>query len=197
MFIPIGDNVKIKRFPIIIFILIVLNLIFYFKFRVNADLLFSPYEIKNPKTYTFFKIFLSMFIHGSIFHLIFNMIFLYAFGRAVEEKIGHIKLSLLYFIGGIFSLLFYVLFNIDSKIPVIGASGAISAVMGSYFVYFFRKKINTISILPPFKFQVSSWIFFIVWLVSQLINLNSPTVAVLAHLGGFFFGFIASKAFDN
>lgn len=197
MFIPIGDNIKTKKFPFVILLLIILNIFVYFKVRINENLLFSPYEVKHITPFIFFKIFLSMFIHGSIFHIIFNMIFLYAFGKSVEEKIGHTRLILLYSIGGIFSLLFYVLFNIDSKIPVIGASGAISAIMGSYFVYFFKKKINTISIIPPFKFQLSSWIFFIIWIISQLININSPSIAVLAHLGGFLFGVISAKAFDS
>lgn len=197
MFIPIGDNVKIKRFPFIIFLLILLNFFIFFFVRVNEVLLFSPSDIKNPDAFAFLKIFFSMFLHGSIFHLVFNMVFLYVFGKSVEEKIGHLRLILLYLIGGIFSLLFYVLFNIDSKVPVIGASGSISALMGAYFVYFFKKSVTTISIIPPFKFKLSSWIFFLIWIILQFINIKSPTVAVLAHLGGFLFGFISSKAFDN
>uniref|UniRef100_A0A7C4Y5U7 Rhomboid family intramembrane serine protease n=1 Tax=candidate division WOR-3 bacterium TaxID=2052148 RepID=A0A7C4Y5U7_UNCW3 len=197
MFIPIGDNVKIKRFPFVITFIILLNIFIFFKIRVDENLLFAPFEIKRPDFFILFKMLLSMFLHSSIFHLFFNMLFLFVFGKSVEEKLGHIRFLFLYIIGGIFSSLFYILFNIESRIPIVGASGAISAIMGSYFVYFFKKKITTFSIIPPFKYQISSWIFFLIWIFTQFINIKSPEIAVLAHLGGFIFGFIASKAFDT
>ncbi len=197
MFIPIGDNVKKKKFPFFTLLIILLNILVFIGIRINEDLLFFPYQVKNIDFTTLIKIFISMFVHGSIFHIFFNMIFLFAFGKSVEEKIGHIRFLLLYTAGGFFSLFFYVLFNIESKIPIIGASGAISTIIGAYFIYFFKKRVNTLSIIPPFKLQISSWIFILIWLISQFLNVKSTNIAVLAHLGGFLYGLIASKAFDT
>ena len=116
---------------------------------------------------------------------------------SVEGKIGHTGFAILYILSGIFASLFYTAFNTESSIPLLGSSGAISGIMGAYSIYFVKKKIMVLFPLPPFKAWIGVWIFISIWIYLQILNLHDPSVAVLAHLGGFGFGLISSGAFRD
>ncbi len=137
----------------------------------------------------------SMFIHGGILHIAGNMIFLYVFGDNVEDRFGHLKYLVLYFVWGIFAALIHSIYASatgTTDIPAIGASGAISGVLGTYLVLFPRARIYTIIVafiittvrIPALAF-LPFW--FILQVIFSLIG-QSGGVAYLAHIGGFIAG---------
>jgi membrane associated rhomboid family serine protease len=135
----------------------------------------------------------SMFLHGGLMHLAGNMLFLWIFGDNVEDYFGHIGYLAFYLICGVGSGLVHVLFNLDSRIPAVGASGAISGVMGAYAVLFPRHRILTfffIFLIPvPAIFILGYW-FVLQFLegVSGFGMRSAGGVAIWAHIGGFLIG---------
>ena len=147
----------------------------------------------------------SLFLHGDLLHLAFNMLFLAVFGAGVEDKLGKTRFAVLYFGCGFFASLAHVLTHPFSTSPVIGASGAIAGVLGAYFILLPRSWILTY--LPPiFLFPVPAPLFLVLWFLGQISGAFStvlhilpglltgapqtPTsqIAWMAHLGGFFAG---------
>jgi membrane associated rhomboid family serine protease len=143
-------------------------------------------------------IFTSMFLHGGIMHLVGNMLYLFIFGAAVEEAMGHIRFLLFYLLSGIAAALAMAAFTPNSTVPVIGASGAIAGVLGAYFVLYPRAKITTI--LPIFVLiyfvEIPAIVYLLVWFVAQLyagVSQNPEVaggVAWWAHVGGFLVGMV-------
>jgi membrane associated rhomboid family serine protease len=123
----------------------------------------------------------SMFVHGSWSHVLGNMLFLWIFGNNIEDRLGHVRYLLFYIAGGVAAALVHLLSDPSSSIPTIGASGAIAAVMGAYFIT---------SILLP------AWLFLGIWFLIQLFQGtfagNAEGVAVWAHIGGFLFGVVVA-----
>lgn len=145
-----------------------------------------------------FPIFSSLFMHGSWFHLISNMWSLWLFGDNVEDSVGHFKYLFFYIFAGIFASLIHFVFNMLSPIPVIGASGAIAAVMGAYVVLFPLARITTLVPLLwiPLFIKVPALFFMGIWFISQIMSGLSALgqsdlgggIAWWAHIGGFVFG---------
>ena len=140
-------------------------------------------------------LFTSMFLHGGLMHLLGNMLFLYIFGDNIEDYFGHIGYFLFYLVCGIGSELVHVLFNLHSGIPAIGASGAISGVMGAYILLFPRARILTFFFI--FLIPVPAFLILGYWFVFQFLEAlggigGDPTggVAVWAHVGGFLIGML-------
>ncbi len=137
----------------------------------------------------------SMFLHGGLGHLLGNMVFLYVFGDNIEDAMGHVSYLLFYLLCGIAAGLTQILLNPDSTIPLIGASGAISGVMGAYIVLFPQGKVRAIVLYTVML--VPAWIMIGVWFALQLFSgfstLGGPDVggvAFWAHVGGFVAGAI-------
>ncbi|TFG77849.1 MAG: rhomboid family intramembrane serine protease [Thermodesulfobacteriales bacterium] len=155
----------------------------------------------------FFPFLSSMFIHGDWVHLIGNMIFLYIFGSNVEIKIGHLKYLAFYILCGFAAALFYVLTSLGSLISMLGASGAISGVLGAYITYFpiseFKNPVQ-ILFLKNIRYIPAAAIIFL-WLVIQFLNgigsidqsVDTGGVAIWAHIGGFVAGLILARFFHN
>ncbi|HUL34926.1 MAG TPA: rhomboid family intramembrane serine protease [Candidatus Eisenbacteria bacterium] len=140
-----------------------------------------------------YPLFTSMFLHGGLMHLLGNMLFLYIFGDNVEDVFGHFGYLLFYIVCGIGSGLLHVAFNFHSAIPALGASGAISGVMGAYAVYFPRHRILTfffIFLIPiPAIFILGYW--FVLQFLEGINGLGMAQqggVAFWAHVGGFVMG---------
>ncbi len=137
-------------------------------------------------------LFTSMFLHGGLMHLLGNMLFLYIFGDNIEDYFGHIGYLLFYLVCGVSSGLVHVLFNLTSAIPAIGASGAVSGVMGAYILLFPRARILTFFFI--FLIPVPAFLILGYWFVFQFLEAleGDPTggVAVWAHVGGFLFGML-------
>jgi membrane associated rhomboid family serine protease len=146
-----------------------------------------------PASVALFPLFSSMFLHGGLMHLLGNMLFLYIFGDNVEDTFGHIGYLFFYFLCGIGSGLIHVMFNWGSGIPALGASGAISGVMGAYAVLFPNHRILTfffIFLIPvPAILILGYW--FVLQFVAGINGLGMATsggVAWWAHIGGFLMG---------
>jgi membrane associated rhomboid family serine protease len=152
-----------------------------------------------PASVAIFPLFSSMFLHGGLMHLLGNMLFLYIFGDNVEDTFGHIGYLFFYLLCGIGSGLIHVLFNWGSGIPALGASGAISGVMGAYAVLFPHHKILTfffIFLIPvPAILILGYW--FVLQFVAGINGLGMATaggVAWWAHIGGFLMGVVIAWA---
>jgi membrane associated rhomboid family serine protease len=131
----------------------------------------------------------SLFLHGSILHIAGNMLFLWVFGRRVEDRLGPIGFAVLYLCSGIVAAAAHVLAGPSSTVPFIGASGAIAGVMGAYLVWFPNARINTLFfVFLIFWFRIPAWMVLIAWFVLQFFTSPNSGVAWVAHVGGFVFG---------
>ena len=140
-------------------------------------------------------VFTSMFIHGGIFHIVGNMVFLYIFGDNVEDRFGHIKYLAVYIFWGLFAALVHSIYAVavgGGEVPAIGASGAISGVLGAYLIMFPRAKIYTVIIafiITTIRIPAMAFIPF--WFILQILFTmigESGGVAYLAHIAGFIAG---------
>ncbi|HVY54963.1 MAG TPA: rhomboid family intramembrane serine protease [Thermodesulfobacteriota bacterium] len=156
------------------------------------------------RVYPFFS---SMFLHGGWLHLIGNMLFLYIFGDNVEGRMGHFRYLVFYIVCGLIAALFQFVTNVHSAIPMVGASGAISGVLGAYMTFYPRSRILTL--VPVFFFiqliQIPAAVFIFVWFIIQFLSglgtLSAPKesggIAFWAHIGGFVAGLLLARFFDR
>ena len=164
-----------------------------------------PYEITNmvdinpnsviPVPVTLLT---SMFIHGNLFHLGGNMLYLWIFGNNIEDAMGHLRFVVFYVICGIVATLFHVASNPASKVPMVGASGAISGILGAYLLLYPWARVHTIVFIIFFIKIIKIPAFFLLtfWFVMQVLNSSvGGGVAWYAHIGGFLAGFILIKPF--
>lgn len=219
MLIPIRDLNPHKRFPAITLGLIIANALAYLatsegllglspeaSFRYGAvpcdvagecAVFSQQLEAAFPNRSAVLSVLTSMFMHGDILHLGFNMLFLWVFGNNVEEHLGRIRFPLFYVVTGLGAAFAHIAANTGSEIPIVGASGAISGVLGAYALLWPRATI--ISLLPlGFIFttiRTPAWVALGLWFVVQflggLVGLGQTAtggVAYLAHVGGFVAG---------
>lgn len=145
-----------------------------------------------PEKQPWVAILASMFLHGGIGHLLFNMWSLWIFGNNVEEAFGHLRYLLLYLVGGVVATLAFVAVNPDSTVPLVGASGAIAAALGAYAVLFPAHRILTL--LGWFLIPLPAIIFLAFWFFAQF-GLGGTNTAWEAHVGGFLFGLVVALVF--
>ena len=146
----------------------------------------------------------SMFAHGGWFHLIGNMVFLWVFGNNIEDAMGHVKFVVFYLLCGVAAAAAQVVLNTDSLVPMVGASGAISGVLGAYLLLYPRVRVHTLIILPIYITSVAlpAYVMLGYWALLQLVggagslaNLERGGVAFFAHLGGFVLGLVLVRLF--
>ena len=210
--IPIGDDDSGRRLtPFVTYALIALNvLVFLLELGQGSEAQLQNFFEKwsvVPREYAeqtdlppgiplpfWFTLFSSMFMHGGWMHLIGNMLYLWVFGDNVEDRWGHVKFLVIYLICGITASFAHIFFNLQSTIPSLGASGAISGVLGAYIIMFPRNRIRVlvgrgIASLPAV-------VVLGFWIVLQFINqlgqigntAETAGVAYWAHIGGFLAG---------
>ncbi|TMI96794.1 MAG: rhomboid family intramembrane serine protease [Bacteroidetes bacterium] len=219
---PIGDDDSDRRFaPFINYLLIAINiLVFVFLQGMGGNEKFTyafstvPAEILTGKDIAtgvleptpvpvYFTLITSMFMHGGWAHLLGNMLFLWVFGDNIENRIGHMRYLIFYLVCGIIASLSHVFVSgSDSLTPSLGASGAISGVLGGYLLLFPSRRVRVImgygvSTVPAFV-ALGIWIVFQV--ISQMGVLGGDQggggVAYAAHIGGFIAGLLLIKLFD-
>jgi len=209
--IPLRDNNPRHSFPWITVALIVVNtaIFFYeaFASEVQREALFASYALIPVRTTAFFSgqpvpasealfpFFTSMFLHGGWMHLIGNMWFLWIFGDNVEDRTGRLGYVLLYLASGLAGSVGHVLFSANSALPTVGASGAISGVMGAYLITFPRARILTLVPIVIFltTIEIPAFIILLYWLLLQFLSgaaslgadAGQGGVAWFAHVGGF------------
>jgi membrane associated rhomboid family serine protease len=214
MFIPLKDLNPSRTYPFVNITLILANIVaFIYELSLEVTLprrtfdalvlFYSAVPARLPAflaghagfEVTFLPLITSMFLHANWLHLAGNMLFLWIFGDNVEDFFGHFTYLSFYLVCGIGAGLLHILFNFHSNIPAVGASGAISGVMGAYILLYPRARILTLVFIFPIP--VPAVIFLGLWYVMQfLAGLEvlgggaSGGVAVWAHIGGFLLGML-------
>jgi membrane associated rhomboid family serine protease len=211
--IPLKDRNPRKHFPIVTILLIVVNiLVFFYELSLGIRIerfLFhfsvTPNEISQAlhsnifKSFVFITLITSLFLHGGWLHLGGNMLYLWVFGDNVEDKLGHIRFLVFYLLCGIAASALHIYLEPTSNVPTIGASGAISGVLGAYIILFPRARVLTL--IPIFIFiqivELPAYIILGFWFVLQFFNgilsigytpVGMGGVAWWAHIGGFISG---------
>jgi membrane associated rhomboid family serine protease len=154
--------------------------------------------------HTTLALFTSMFLHGGWMHLLANMWFLWLFGNNIEDSMGHIRFVVFYVVVGLVAGLAHVLSAPGSPVPTVGASGAISGLMGAYLVLYPRVRIQTFFFFIVFFriIPVPAWLVLLYWFALQVLSgalapLEGGGVAFWAHVGGFVAGVVLVKLFEN
>lgn len=168
------------------------------------DILTFTYGFR-PSSPSLVALFTSLFLHGSWSHLIGNMLFLWIFGDNIEARVGGKTYVILYLAGGVIATLFYALFKWDSALPLIGASGAISAILGAYFIWFGHHRVRILMVLLIFIqiiYVPARWVLGFYLLIENLLpfmlqSAPTSTTAYGAHIGGFFAGSAFALAWNN
>ncbi len=204
---PLRDTQPSYSRPIVTIVLIVINiLVFLFEFSLDdytRNAFIAVYGL-TPEHFQFVNIFTSMFLHGGWFHVLGNMWFLWIFGDNIEDILGHGKYLLFYLACGVVAALSQVAINFDSRVPMVGASGAIAGVMGAYMIKFPHARIESILFVLFFitRFDVPAWLMLIYWFGTQLFSgvgsigytqASQGGTAFFAHIGGFIAGMILIK----
>jgi membrane associated rhomboid family serine protease len=199
---PLYDQYKIPgKKPYITLGLILMNTILFFWSLPHLEFFIFKYGLIPARIFqgkALFTLFSSMFFHAGIGHLLGNMWFLWVFGDNLERRLGKVKFLAFYILAGLFSALIYLLLAPEKSIPAIGASGAISGVLGGYLILFPRHRI--VSLVPIFFFieliAIPAVIFIGIWFLYQLFYIGSQTmVAYWAHIGGFVAGIFLIRFF--
>jgi membrane associated rhomboid family serine protease len=210
--IPLRDHNPRQSVPIVTYTLIALNVLgFLWELSLGPNLeraLFSvgfiPARFWLPGAFVadLITIFASMFLHGSLMHIGSNMLYLWIFGDNVEDRLGHMRYLLFYALCGILATLAHAFFSPTSRIPAIGASGAIAGVLGAYLILYPHARVTTI--IPIFFFvtvrEIPAVIILGLWFVLQLLSgvgslgvrdaQDMGGVAFFAHIGGFVAGML-------
>jgi membrane associated rhomboid family serine protease len=204
---PLGDENKTERFPVINSLLIgVCTFIFALVMFSSEFTLRDIIEEYGFVPARFFGIGLvtSMFLHAGVIHLLGNMYFLWIFGDNIEDRLGYIKYILFYLGAGIAAAALHGVTNLGSTVPAVGASGAISGVMGAYLVFYPLAKIRLFFLYRVIRVPAVGYLGF--WFGLQLLygfaykGLGISNVAWFAHIGGFVFGMafaFAVKGFER
>jgi len=218
---PIYDDIPTRKLPIITIGLIMLNtLVFIYQYSLGenfARFIYSmgllPFEITHHIDLSpsgppiiYLTIFTSMFMHGSLVHLFGNMLFLWIFGNNVEDYLGRRNFIIFYIICGIAAAFTQIFFNPNSRVPMVGASGAIAGVLGAYLLLYPRARVTAVVIFGffirlvkiPAVIVLSFWIIyqFLYGISSLAVRTGEGGVAWFAHIGGFIGGVIFIKLFQ-
>ena len=218
---PLKDNIPARVFPVVNIALIAVNLLFFVyaasqgemvghlfeqhgfipaRFLANTDFVFTPGRL--------LPVFSSMFLHGSVMHLFGNMWMLWIFGDNVEDAMGHGRYLLFYLLCGVASVMAQTVAAPVSMVPMVGASGAISGVLGAYFCLYPRARILTFLPLIIFFYlvEIPAYVFLGLWFLMQFLQgwaqvagdvASSAGVAWWAHVGGFGAGVLLIRFFRN
>jgi membrane associated rhomboid family serine protease len=202
--IPLRDVIPSRTKPVITISLIVINvLIFLFQVSLSErgqEAFVYAFGLV-PAYFSFATVFTSMFVHGGFAHLIGNMLFLWIFGDNVEDRLGHGRYLMFYFLCGFLAALSQLFLDPDSTVPMVGGSGAIAGVMGAYLVLYPHSRVLMLFPFPVFLFELPAIVFLGMWFFLQFLNgigqlpvfqqdQISGGVAFWAHVMGFITGLV-------
>ena len=217
---PLKDNIPTDRFPLVTLVLLAANVFVYFFLQGGGweltsntsgswpveDYAAVPCELSNEcasrgEVSDLATVFSSMFMHGGLLHLGGNMLFLWIFGNNVEDAMGPVKYLLFYLAGGVAAIALQTGVDLDAAVPTLGASGAVSAVLGAYIVLHPRARIITLIFIILFFtiIELPAMVVLGLWFAQQLVfglldyasAGEGGGVAYFAHIGGFAFGLLA------
>jgi hypothetical protein len=212
---PLADGLPARRFPIVNVAIIVANFAVWLLYELpDLDAAvhqasFYPCTVdgscSGPEPWGI-SWFTAMFMHGSWDHILGNMLFLGVFGKNVEDAFGHLGYLAFYVAGGFVATIVQTAMTLlagtaaDAQVPNLGASGAIAAVLGAYFVLYPTSRV--LGLIGIFPVRISAWFFLGFWFLYQLVeanfglfgaSANGGGVAFFAHVGGFVFGFLVAS----
>ena len=216
---PLSDGLTARRFPFVNVAIIVANFavwLFYELPNLQSAVFHASFypctvdhSCSGPENWGVSWI-TAMFLHGSWGHILGNMLFLAVFGKNVEDAFGHLRYLAFYFAGGFVATMAQTLMTLafgsaaEGRIPNLGASGAIAAVLGAYFVLYPNSKVFGLVVVFPIR--VSAWFFLGFWFLYQLYeanfgmlgaSANGGGTAFFAHVGGFVFGALVALVLAN
>jgi membrane associated rhomboid family serine protease len=213
--IPLSDGIPARRVPWVNIALIAANFavwIFYELPHLNSSVAHASFyacsvdgSCHSPEPWPL-GWFTSIFMHGSWDHILGNMLFLAVFGKNVEDALGHLRYLAFYLAGGAVATATQTLVtllagtNAEAHVPMLGASGAIAAVLGAYFILYPDSRVLTLVVV--FLVRIPAWVFLGIWFLIQLVegnfglfsaNANGGGTAFFAHIGGFLFGVLVAR----
>jgi membrane associated rhomboid family serine protease len=207
--IPLTDvSRRPTNFPIITLSIIIINVIVFILELVNGEPFVTKWSLVPADIsagHHLITILTAMFMHASWSHIIGNMVFLWAFGPEIEDAMGPSRYAVFYLVGGVVAMLTQVAFDPHSTVPNLGASGAIAAVMGGFLVTYPRDQIRALLVIFVFvrvtyitaALLIGVWFLIQVFSVGQITTAQSGGVAYLAHVGGFIFGAVFARLFED
>jgi hypothetical protein len=216
---PLSDGIRARRFPFVNVAIIAINFLVWTRYELPhlgsavSHGSFYPCSVSGacsgpaPWEASWFT---AMFLHGSWEHILGNMLFLAIFGKNVEDAFGHLRYLAFYLAGGFVATATQAAVTLSAgsavaaMVPVLGASGAIAAVLGAYFVLYPSSRVLTLVLVFPVR--IPAWVFLGLWFVYQLVeanygltsaSANGGGVAFFAHIGGFLFGMLLARALSR
>lgn len=213
--IPIRDEIRSHQTPYVNYTLLAINVLVFgymsflsrsgYTHFVDEYALIPLRVVRGLGVDNYLDLVTSLFLHGNLLHLAGNMLYLWIFGDNVEEAMGHSNYILFYLLGGLLASMAHILANPFSNVPTVGASGAIAAVLGAYWVLYPHSRVYTLiplgfivrlAVLPA-VFVLGLW--FVFELVQGFLSLGGPMdvggVAFWAHIGGFVVGALVARLF--
>lgn len=211
---PVATNLRIIKTPWATYTIVTANVLIHFLVTWHTNFIVS---VRVARTFGFDPasfgtlsavptLVTSMFLHGDLLHLFGNMVFLLVFGRKVETQLERLNFIALYFVTGITAAMTHMLMEPGSYVPLIGASGAISGVLGAFFIYNPRARITLILdpvliyFLRRLTIRLPAWVFLAIWSFLQIsmgLKPQASNVAFWAHVGGFLAGMIMAIAVSH
>jgi membrane associated rhomboid family serine protease len=213
--IPLSDGMPARRFPVVNVTLIVACFavwLFYELPHLDSSIVHASFypctvdgSCHGPEPWAI-SWFTAMFMHGSWDHILGNMLFLAIFGKNVEDRLGHLPYLLFYVAGGFVATFTQTAMTLlagseaAAAVPTLGASGAIAAVLGAYFVFYPNARVLTLVVVFPVR--IPAWFFLGGWFLYQFVEgnfglfsagANGGGVAFFAHVGGFLFGVFVAR----
>lgn len=200
-FFPYKDENVAKTKPYITYALIAINVAIFLWSLTNYESIIDAFGFK-PSEFLLVTLFTSMFLHGGLDHIFGNMWYLWIFGDNVEDKLGKAKYIIFYILSGIAATLTHYFTNLGSDIPTIGASGAISGVLGAYLAFFPKVRVHVFSWYysgtVPASYMLGFW--FLIQLIfgtASFVGGRGSGIAFWAHVGGFVFGYVIAKLYHR
>lgn len=214
LMIPLKDNMPTHTFPIITISIIFVNMLVFLwqkivLYGIEGDIIYRYYGLIPREfmtslssrwdllPYNILTVFTSMFLHGGFLHLGGNMLYLWIFGNNVEDAMGHKRFIVFFLLSGVIAALFQFFYDPTSSVPMVGASGAISGILGAYLILFPRARIKTLLFIFIFIkiVEIPAILLLTIWFFMQILYSHMEGVAWHAHIGGFVFGLITIKLF--
>ncbi len=207
--IPLRDESRRPvRFSAVTITIIAINVLVFLLELTGGDAFVNQWSVVPADIVAgrhWITILTGMFMHGSWSHILGNMVFLWAFGPQIEDAMNPRRYASFYLLGGIVAMLAQIAADSASRIPCLGASGAIAAVMGAFLVTYPRDKIRTVLFFGfffritfiPAALLIGFWFLIQLLSVGAVADVQSGGVAYLAHIGGMIFGAVAARLFED
>ena len=207
--IPLGDaSRRPTRVPVVTILIILVNALVFVRELMGGEAFVTQWSAIPAEIFSghhWITILTAMFMHASWLHIIGNMIFLWAFAPEIEDAMGRGRFLVFYIGGGLVAMLAQVAADPQSTVPNLGASGAIAAVMGAFLVTYPRDRIRAVLFVfvffritfIPAAFLIGFWFFMQLFSAGAVAHVQTGGVAYLAHIGGFIFGAVTARLFED